>query len=225
MGKKHSEDTKRKISEARRKNPTRYWLGKKHSEETKRKMSDASKGMPKSKEHIRKMSLALKGRKTSIEAIKKRVESRKGYQHSEETREKISQANKGQVSWSKGKTYKELYGDNWEIQKKKRGISIKKAWDKKGRKQYKRPKHDGVEYTKWRSDVFARDNWMCQTCGKRSGIGEPVYLEAHHIKYWAKYPELRFDLENGVTLCRECHKLIHKKYIIHRKNKKYGKEI
>ena len=58
------------------------------------------------------------------------------------------------------------------------------------------------KYKKWRSDVFTRDNWTCQTCRKRGG-----YLEAHHIKSWAKYPKLRYDLENGITLCMECHKL------------------
>jgi len=79
-----------------------------------------------------------------------------------------------------------------------------KKWDKIGRKTYKRYIHttSSKEYVKWRSDVFQRDNWTCQTCHIRG-----VYLETHHIKSWAKYPESRFNLGNGVTLCRECHKL------------------
>jgi 5-methylcytosine-specific restriction endonuclease McrA len=57
-------------------------------------------------------------------------------------------------------------------------------------------------YRQWRSDVFSRDNWTCQTCGARG-----VTLEAHHIKSWARFPELRYDINNGATLCKPCHEL------------------
>lgn len=50
--------------------------------------------------------------------------------------------------------------------------------------------------------VFERDNFTCQFCEVRG-----VYLTVHHIKSWANFPELRFVVDNGITLCEECHKL------------------
>lgn len=55
------------------------------------------------------------------------------------------------------------------------------------------------EYITWRKAVYARDNYTCQECGSSSDIN------AHHIKAWSHYPNLRFDVDNGVTLCFDCH--------------------
>ena len=64
---------------------------------------------------------------------------------------------------------------------------------------------NSLEYRLWREAVFKRDNYTCQKCGTRSRKGVKVYLEADHIKPFSKYPELRFVVSNGRTLCRECH--------------------
>lgn len=58
------------------------------------------------------------------------------------------------------------------------------------------------DYRKWRSKVIERDK-VCQMCGSNKN------LEAHHIKPFSKYPDLRLCLENGITLCRKCHRKYH----------------
>lgn len=59
-------------------------------------------------------------------------------------------------------------------------------------------------YKKWRLDVFIRDNFKCQNCNKETD------LNAHHIKPFSKYPELRLEISNGITLCRDCHVEVHR---------------
>lgn len=61
------------------------------------------------------------------------------------------------------------------------------------------------EYKKWRESVFERDNYTCQECDAKNGEGKTVYFEAHHIKSFADYPELIFEVGNGITLCLDCH--------------------
>lgn len=56
------------------------------------------------------------------------------------------------------------------------------------------------DYTAWRTRVFQRDAYTCVECGQRGGT-----LHADHIKPFAYYPDLRFDVSNGRTLCVSCH--------------------
>lgn len=60
------------------------------------------------------------------------------------------------------------------------------------------------EYYKWRKSVFERDNYTCQVCGQVGGS-----LNAHHIELFSKNIEKRIDINNGITLCINCHKKIH----------------
>jgi len=57
-----------------------------------------------------------------------------------------------------------------------------------------------VEYKNWRDLVFRQDNFTCQMCDQRGGC-----LHADHIKSWIDYPQFRYVVSNGRTLCRACH--------------------
>lgn len=82
--------------------------------------------------------------------------------------------------------------------------------------QLDRAERYSVEATEWRKSVFERDDYTCQFCGVRGS-----YLEADHIKPWAYFPKLRFDLSNGRTLCKPCHNTTKISY--HKMRKLYGK--
>jgi 5-methylcytosine-specific restriction endonuclease McrA len=65
------------------------------------------------------------------------------------------------------------------------------------------------EYAEWRKSVFERDNYTCQHCGLHSGNGHAVTLHPHHVKPFATYPELRYEISNGISLCAACHRKEH----------------
>jgi 5-methylcytosine-specific restriction endonuclease McrA len=62
-----------------------------------------------------------------------------------------------------------------------------------------------IEYRQWRIDVFERDDYTCRICGVRGGV-----LRGHHIRPWALFPYVRYDVTNGATLCDPCHKRLHR---------------
>ena len=68
------------------------------------------------------------------------------------------------------------------------------------------------DYMNWRMSVFERDGFSCACCGSVGGK-----LNAHHIVPWSEDKSLRFDVNNGITLCEKCHKELHRRM-------KHGKE-
>lgn len=60
-----------------------------------------------------------------------------------------------------------------------------------------------MEYSDWRKAVYARDDYTCQLCFERGGK-----IAAHHIREYAKHPDLRLVVENGITLCWLCHQSV-----------------
>jgi len=99
----------------------------------------------------------------------------------EEVKRKISEVKKG--------TYTGKKNSNW-----KGGVSFNY------RQGYAK------QHKIWAKAVLKRDNYKCLVCKKVNGR-----LNAHHIKFWKEHPKLRFDVDNGITLCDKCHILEHKK--------------
>jgi hypothetical protein len=161
-------------------------------------------------EHNRINSLALK--KAGI-----RPPSQLGVKQSGELKKKHSISMKGKNTWSRGRKISKEHiealrrswlGKHLSIEHRRKISEAQKGekschW--KGGTSLKRKQiRESIEYRLWREAVFARDNWTCQECKVKGGI-----LHAHHIKPWVKYPELRFAIDNGQTLHKDCHKKIH----------------
>lgn len=65
-----------------------------------------------------------------------------------------------------------------------------------------------TELKRWRTKVFERDDYTCQSCSVRGG----VTLHAHHLNGYHWDVRGRFNIVNGVTLCEECHEDFHRVY-------------
>lgn len=80
---------------------------------------------------------------------------------------------------------------------------LNKAWETV-KEQVKKHDRGSKNYRLWKKSVFTRDNYTCRKCNSKERI------EAHHIIRWVDNIDLRYELDNGLTLCYKCHKLEHK---------------
>ena len=146
----------------------------------------------------------------------------KGKPRSEATKKKISASMKLLASWNDGSEKAKKRLEQVRVMGKK-NVGNKSEWLKPYRfkvgkdnpawgggekhpawkggcvKPNDKPRHT-KEYKLWRLAVSTRDNYKCIWCEST------IRLEADHIKPWKDYPELRFAIDNGRTLCHECHK-------------------
>ncbi|MCX6776228.1 MAG: HNH endonuclease [Candidatus Micrarchaeota archaeon] len=213
-GTHHSEESKKKMSEIKKRlfaegrliqwskgkhfsaeeYPNKGMRGKHHSLKSIQKMSEMHKGLPsywkrkhRSEETKEKISLKLIGNPAWNKNIRDihlspQTEFKKGRHPSTSTEFK-----KGQIPWNRDKPYLQIRGSkhhNW-----KGGIT-----------PFRIALHNSLEYQRWRKTTFERDNYTCQKCGQRG-----IKLGVHHIKPFAQFPELRLDINNGITLCKDCH--------------------
>lgn len=141
-------------------------------------VSSWNKGLKSSPETKKKISLVQTGRKKSEQSKEKQRQNMLGRKIT--WADKISKSSIGKPATRKGETH----------------------WNWKGGKTKELTKlRNSSQYKRWRKSVFERDEYTCTFCGQKGG-----WLEADHIKQFAYYEDLRFDVNNGRTLCVDCHK-------------------
>ena len=103
---------------------------------------------------------------------------------------------------------KECYGKWKRVQVQgKNNPAYKPELTDEYRQQYIEDKRVGSKMDEWRKQVFERDNYTCQHCGK-----ETHNNRAHHKDGYNWCIDRRHDVDNGVTLCKECHDEFHHIY-------------
>ncbi len=176
-------------------------------------------GMEFTDEHKKKLSgawsyekhITLKRNRAISEGLKKsymngtRTAWNKNKKLSKDHKERISLSNKGKELT---KETKQKISDSNTGKEKTMLTKIKISLTKTGEKKFNGFKttlnqriRESVKYKKWRRKIFVKDNYTCQWCGQKGGT-----LQVDHIKPFAFYPKLRFDINNGRVLCIDCHK-------------------
>ncbi len=140
----------------------------------------------------------------------------------------MSENQKGQSHWNwqggKWKRYcivcgKEFYFDKGDLKRRNISrifcsVSCKAIYQHKGKgnpnwrggiQPINLKIRNSKEAKEWKRKCIERDEHKCQKCGEIEG------LHIHHIKSFEEYPDLRFVLENGITLCNGCHYELHSK--------------
>lgn len=131
------------------------------------------------------------GKKSTEEHKKKISEAHKGKKYSPETIKKMSDSAKKRKATpeTRRKMSEALRGEKCHL------------W-RGGKTQETKLIRMTVEYKLWREAVFIRDKYTCVWCGNNKSGN----LNADHIKPFAYFPELRFSIDNGRTLCVSCHR-------------------
>jgi hypothetical protein len=172
----------------------------KHTEETKKKMSEKAVGRKFSEERNKKISEAMKKRVVTQETREKLRKAK--LNQSAETRRKISLAHKGKKNPSNSKENHFRWIKDRNKLRRYIGCGERRS----------------PAYKAWRKEVCDRDDWKCRinndVCEGR--------LEAHHIESFTNNPEIKYDVSNGICLCKKHHprKRIYEKILIN-----YFKEL
>lgn len=210
-GRTHSLETRQKISESN-KGRLGVFLGKKHSEESINKIKVALTGRKMSEDFKDKCRQRQLGRKLSEETKIRMRMAKLGKKLSEETKEKIAQTKIGIRNPMFGKKLT-------EEQRLKISANLRKTLNSRVDRTEQELIHqvrNSVKSKLWRENIFKRDNFTCVVCGDNKGGN----LEADHIepfiKLFKKHKVISvemaeicedfWDISNGRTLCKKCHK-------------------
>lgn len=163
--------------------------GKKHTKEAKEKMRLAKLG---------KRGIGMTGKK-----------------HSEETKKKLSQRFKGKhfsprTELKKGARIGKIF-----VKKDPRITGEANSRWKGGKTPENIKERGSPEALGWRKTIFSRDDFSCQVCGDRRGGN----LQAHHFENFSENKDLRYEEENGITLCCSCHMAFHRAFGFSHNNK------
>ena len=196
-----SENTKQKNREKH--------LGKKHTDKSKRKMSEIQKRLTQ-----RDKQIIGVGENTRTDDGR----FAKGRKFTDEEKKALSERIKKQ--YKKGRT-KGMLGKTLSMEAR---IKLSKKHSGKNSHLWRggiTPINDkirhSIKYKTWRNSVYKRDGWTCKKCGIKCLKGNII---AHHIKSFADYIKLRFDIDNGITLCLPCHARLHRQNYGNKKQNK-----
>ena len=135
-------------------------------------------------------------------------EAQKGHHLSEGARKKLSEARRG-------------HRHSEETRKKMSKAREGKSYlSKGGITSTNQALRSRLEYRLWRKACFRRDHFTCQICGRHGGD-----LIVHHVNNFAEFYEIRCAIDNGIVLCKECHKQFHKIYGIKHNTKEQLEEF
>jgi hypothetical protein len=195
---KCSKETKVKIGDKNSKKMKEYW---KNNEPTEKQLEFRNKRKEEIKnERCYKCGAIIS--KNKIHNCKEVKEKQKighiGLKHSKKHNETISESNKGKHNRIKS------LNERIKISASNQGIELK-DWCGFRNKEEKRLRRTSM-WKIWRNAIFLRDKFICQNnncpyCNNKSGI----YLHPHHIKPLKLFPELAFDVNNGITYCKDYH--------------------
>lgn len=176
-GRRHKPESIQKMRE--------IWKGRQFPSKAHERARAVNTGRPLTAEHRQKISDALSGLSRTAEHQAKLSEAQRGRPKSAETRAKISASLTGRS----GTPHEQPAKDAISSAQRARWAGLRSAVSR-----------SSTEYKAWRASVLRRDNGTCQECGARN-----VIMHAHHIKPFNDYPDMRYDVSNGVTMCASCH--------------------